>query len=405
MKRVLFVDDESRVLDGLRRILHRQRNAWEMVFMSNGQAALDEMEKHPFDVLVSDMRMPQMDGATLLSTVQQRFPNTVRIILSGYSEMEAALRAVPVAHQFLSKPCNPEQLVEVIRRASGLQELLANATLRQTIGRIKQQPSFTRTYRALVAAIGNPDVSKKEESTIVEQDAGLCAKLLQLVNSAFFGLSRRVTNIETAVSLLGTNMVKNVVLSIEVFQDIPKCNKLFSTDNLQRHCFLTGTIARALLKDPHEAEDAFIAGVLHDLGEVILLAGLPDTFEKIVRGAAEVGEARHTIENAELQVTHAMVGAYLLGLWGLPYAIVEAVAHHHGPRVVDGLHIRVLAAVHVADRLVQQTPLGDQDSATTPDPIDSACLDALGGPEQLPAWRKLVETQGGAVQREPVSGS
>lgn len=400
MKRVLFVDDETRVLDGIRRMLHKQRNVWEMVFVDSGKAALAELDKSPFDVVVSDMRMPQMDGATLLTMVQERHPNAVRIVLSGHTELEAALRAVPVAHQFLSKPCNPDQLVEVIRRASGLQELLASPSLRKTIGHIKHLPTFPRTYRALTAALVNPDVSAKEVAGIVEQDVGLCAKLLQLVNSAFFGLSRRVTNIETAVSLLGTNMIKNVVLSLEVFTDVPKTGKLFSTDTLQQHSFCTGSLARTLLKDARQAEDAFVAGVLHDVGELVLLTGVPDIFDKIARCAVEVKMHRFEIENEELQVTHAAVGAYLLGIWGLPYAIVEAVAFHHEPKGVEAVHFPILAAVHVADRLVQETSLGDQNRDVPLPPIDEGCLNVLGGAEQLPAWRKTAERQRGAIGKE-----
>jgi HD-like signal output (HDOD) protein len=400
MKRILFVDDESRVLDGIRRMLHKQRAVWEMVFVGSGEAALAELEKSPFDVVVSDMRMPQMDGATLLAQVQERHPKVVRIVLSGHTELEAALRAVPVAHQFLSKPCNPEQLIEVIRRASGLQELLSNPSLRQTIGRIRQLPAFPRTYRALNAALMNPAVGVKDVAAIVEQDVGLCAKLLQLVNSAFFGLSRRVTNIETAVSLLGTNMIKNVVMSLEVFRDAPKSNQVFSSELLQQHSFCTGSLAKALVKDARQAEDAFMAGVLHDVGELVLLTGIPDTFGKIASCAAEVKMQRFEIENEELQVTHAGVGAYLLGIWGLPYSIVEAVAYHHEPNVVQAVHIPVLAAVHVADRIVQETGLGDQNRDLPLAAINQGCLDVLGGAENLPAWRNLAQRQCGAVGKE-----
>lgn len=404
MKRILFVDDEPRVLDGLRRMLHKQRNDWDMVFVSSGQAALQEMESSRFDVLVSDMRMPQMDGAALLTEVQSRHPAVVRIVLSGHSDMEAALRAVPVAHQFLAKPCNPDRLVEVIRRANGLQELLVDGNLRETIGRIKQLPSFPRTYHALISALASPDVAMKEIAGIVEQDAGLCAKLLQLVNSAFFGLPRRVTNMQTAVSLLGTNMVKNVVLSLEVFQGAPQHGKRYSSETLQRHSFLTGNLAKSLLTDPHEAEDAFMAGVLHDIGELVLLSGAPQTFEKLVRRSSETGEERYQIENDELRVSHAVIGAYLLGLWGLPYSVVEAVAHHHEPKAVEGVHIRVLAAVHIADKLLQEGVEGDQGPAAEIS-IDPQCMEALGGSEQLPVWRALVEKQLSAIQEESSGGT
>jgi HD-like signal output (HDOD) protein len=399
MRRVLFVDDEPRVLDGLRRMLHRQRADWDMVFVTSGQTALQELDRSRFDVLVSDMRMPQMDGATLLSHVQKLHPSVVRIVLSGQSDMEAALRAVPVAHQFLSKPCNPDRLVEVIRRASDLQELLADGNIKETVGRIKQLPSFPRTYHALVSALANPNVSMKDIALIVERDAGLCAKLLQLVNSAFFGSPRRISNMQTAVSLLGTNMIKNVVLSLEVFRDAPDPGNSYSTETLQQHCFFTGTIAKSLLTDPREAEDAFMAGVLHDIGELVLLWGVPDLFEELVRRSSETGEERYRIESDELHVSHAAVGSYLLGLWGLPYSIVEAVAHHHAPKMVEGVHIRVLAAVHVADRLLQGTSLSDQ-TQVAESSIDPQCIEALGGSEQLPVWRALVAELCAAIRNE-----
>src|ERR1700677_2969395 len=110
MKRILFVDDESEVLDGSRRILHADRKRWDMQFVVGGEAAVQACEAGSFDVVISDLRMPGMDGATLLGHIQDRFPSTARIILSGYAEAALAARTVHVAHRFLTKPCNAAEL-------------------------------------------------------------------------------------------------------------------------------------------------------------------------------------------------------------------------------------------------------------------------------------------------------
>src|ERR1700690_3600413 len=120
MRRVLFVDDEPQILEGLRHRLHRQRKQWEMLFAESGKAALKILAHEPVDVIITDMRMPQMDGATLLTKVKELYPRVVRIVLSGHAELETALRAVPVAHQFLNKPSEPGVIEGVVERACNL---------------------------------------------------------------------------------------------------------------------------------------------------------------------------------------------------------------------------------------------------------------------------------------------
>ena len=120
MKRILFVDDEPRLLQGLQRMLRPQRHEWDMLFANGGEEALAVMAQTAVDVVVTDMRMPGMDGASLLQQVHARFPGAMRIVLSGQFDVEAGLRAVPVAHQFLTKPCDPDKLKAAIERSSQL---------------------------------------------------------------------------------------------------------------------------------------------------------------------------------------------------------------------------------------------------------------------------------------------
>lgn len=149
MKRILFVDDEKNILDGVRRMLHAARNRWEMEFATSGDAALLASKERPFDVVVTDLRMPGMNGAELLSHIRDQFPGTARIVLSGYSEPALADRAAPVAYRVLGKPCNAKELVDTIERVCTLQDLLCTPALRHIIGTITELPSWGKRLRGL----------------------------------------------------------------------------------------------------------------------------------------------------------------------------------------------------------------------------------------------------------------
>ena len=395
-KKILFVDDEQRVLDGLQRMLHARRGEWEMTFVDGGQAALDALDQAPFDVIVSDMRMPGIDGATLLGRVQAEHPSTVRIVLSGHAELEAALRAVPVAHQFLCKPCQAETLREVVTRACGLQALLDDATLQETLGGIDTIPALPRVYNELVAALADPEVALADVAAIVEQDLGITAKILQLVNSSFFGIKRRIADIRQATACLGTTMIRNLALSVEVFRAFEgtALPRGFSLEEEQAHANLTARIARNLVAgDKAQSESAFLAAVLHDLGRLILATKLPEVYQRAV--AASHGE-RPSCETEEAQngVSHAEIGAYLLGIWGMPYTVVEAVANHHHPARVRHESFDVLSAVHVADALAHEVS-----GATAPE-LDLDYLDSLGVVDQLPGWREMAAGEADARREE-----
>jgi CheY-like chemotaxis protein len=190
--RVLFVDDEAQILEGLQDTMRRWRRDWDMTFVIGGALALEELERRPYDVVVSDMRMPGMDGATLLQQVQDRYPGVIRMILSGHSELESALRAAHVAHQFLAKPCDAAELRRVIDRTIQLRSLMHDEALLRVATGARTLPSVPACYEQLSAAINDPDAPVEAIGELIESDVAMCAKVLQLVNSAFFGLGRRI---------------------------------------------------------------------------------------------------------------------------------------------------------------------------------------------------------------------
>ena len=403
VKNILFVDDEPAVLDGLRNLLRKQRHRWHMTFALGGKAALEELEKASFDVVVSDMRMPGMDGAELLRNVKERYPGTARVVLSGHADQEMVTRALPVAQQYLSKPCDGEQLRGVIDRVCELQALVAGTTVRDIVGRLDKLPSIPETYLRLTKAIANPDTGMEDISKVVQRDPAMCAKVLQLVNSAYFGLARPLTSVGQAISYLGLDLLKGLALTLDVFASanstLPSAG--FSFERLQQTALLTAKLAKRIAAaDPKEAEAAYTAGMVRDIGIIIFAMSMPDRLGEVGRVVAESGRSLDEVERELLGASHAAVGGYLLGVWGLPLPIVEAVAYHHVLRVMPRERMDASVAVHVADALAHGA-LAKEAGEPYTERIDVAALQALGVAGQLPEWRERAATDARAMLSSP----
>jgi len=402
MKRVLFVDDEQPVLDALRLRLHRQASKWEMTFVDSGALALEKMREHPYDVIVTDMRMPTLDGAQLLQSVGTGWPETIRIVLSGYSELEQTVRLVPFAHQYLSKPCQPHQLENVIDRCLLLHELLGQPNLRAIVGRIRKLPSVPKVYSALQNIVRDENVTIADVAKLVESDAALAARVLQLVNSAFFRLARSISKIEQAVSYLGFAAIRNLALSVEIFSSWPggTCAGL-DVDKLQLHVHAVAAAASALTAKTPKADDAMLAGLLHDIGYWILAQECPDDLNGALELACSARIPLHAAERQIIGASHAEIGAYLLGIWGLPYAVVEAVAHHHQPTRVSHADFDVLAALVIAHSLAPTDDACAFREGVPPDPkIDASYLLSVKAPFD---WDEATRRVAERMQSEEVS--
>ncbi len=390
MKTLLFVDDEPRVLQGLQRQLHGMRTEWSMNFVENGNKALMFMAGTPVDVVVTDMMMPGMDGAQLLSEVMRRHPNTIRIVLSGQADRESVLRLVGPAHQYLSKPSDAEELRNAISRAFALRDLLGNEQLKQLANRTRSLPTLPALHAQLAEELRKEEPSMENVSDIISKDIAMTTKILQLVNSAFFGLSQQVTSPSEAVIYLGLSTIRALVLSLQVFSQFEqKSIQGFSIDALAQHCWMTGVVARRIAEiehsDPKLDDQCFLAGLLHDVGQLILATGLPDQYARTLERARTEGQSLWEVEKLEFGATHAEVGAYLLALWGLPNPVIEAVALHHRPADATVGKFSPVIAVHVANVFVH-----DQ-TGTHPEwpgnQMDLACLTKLGLDGKVEMWR------------------
>lgn len=381
MKRILFVDDESEILDGFRRILHADRKRWDMQFAVGGEAALRACEAGSFDVVISDLRMPGMDGATLLGRVRDRFPSTARIVLSGYSEVALATRTVPVAHRFLTKPCNASEIKSMIERVCTLQDLLGAPEVRRAVGTIGELPSLSHTYTSLTQAVNDPTTSITQVADIIGQDVAMSAKVLQLVNSAFFRLAQRVSNVQNAVAYLGTETIKNLALASEAFRVFLPDGRIPQgvCESIQLHAQRTAAIAGILPVDPKTRDVTVAAALLHDIGSLVLASGMPDTFCSALSRARERKCETFEAEEELLGTSHAEIGAYLLGLWGVPNEAVEAMAHHHRPTRIPHSGFDCSTAVYVADLLAHELDAHPKDSTGSElRGSDRGCLETLG---------------------------
>lgn len=390
--RVLFVDDEPNVLDGLKRTLRGFRQEWDMRFALGGTAALAALDQVPADVVVTDMRMPVMDGEAVLAEVRRRSPQTVRIVLTGECSREVMIRITTLAHRILTKPCDPDDLRGAVAQASTLQGVLYSPALTAAVGRLRSVPSRPDLYTRILAVLEDPNSSLADLGRICSQDVGVSAKLIQVANSAAFGCRHTVTSATDAVQRIGTDMTKAMVLADGVLTRFdPRSIHPFTIDDVWPHSQTVAALSTRIAQ--REAGGATwlklvpSAGVLHDIGRLVLASTEPEAYVSVLRA---VQSGRVTVADAERSVfgaTHAEVGAYLLGLWGLPTPIVEAVAWHHTPFPfpcpVD--HFSLITAVHVAEAIL---------GAGEGDGPDLEYLTRLGVADRLPEWAGLAGEQG-----------
>lgn len=388
MLKILFVDDEPNILEGLQRMLRSMRREWQMSFANGGAEALAMLAEKPFDVIVSDMKMPGMDGAQLLNEVRTRYPQTVRIILSGYSEKELIMKSIGAAHQYLAKPCDPELLIATVRKACARRSLLTDEKLRQLVSGLHRVPSLPTLYSDLLTELNTASPSIHQIGEIIRQDIGMTVKILQMVNSAFFGLQRHIADAKEAAQYIGLDMVTSLTLALGVFaqfEEQPPAAAILT--DVWAHSAQVGAIARWLAAQecPTLATDAFTAGLLHDIGEVVLAVNHPAQCDEVAQLTVREALSHSQAERMIFGVTHAEIGAFLLGLWGLPSSVIEAVAYHHAPGMVQTDSFTTLTAVHLADAIRRSR---NQPEGIPPQLYDANYLTKLGLLEKLPHWHQ-----------------
>jgi HD-like signal output (HDOD) protein/AmiR/NasT family two-component response regulator len=390
--KLLFVDDEPAVLSALQRVLRPLRSGWEMVFVGSGAEALKVLVTAEFDAVISDMKMPGMSGAELLEEVRLRHPRCLRFILSGESDKGLALRAANVAHQYLVKPCDSAELKQALIEGLATRNRLEDGSMMATLSQITSLPSLPVHHIELLRALEVPSCSNDQIGAIIERDLGLSAKLLKIANSALFGFRCQISTPSQAVGMLGTETIKTLALAVGIFsQAACPPENMADMEALSRHSLLIGSLSRQLARAANvtqrEIDNAFTAGVLHDLGKLVQLWKLPEQWSTISVMSAERSISRAQAEYDLFGCSHAEIGGYLLGSWGLPIAIINAVTWHHRPSQSQVKQLSSLVFVHLAHALSRANPdFGDISSH-----VDRAFLDqCVEWPECL-KWAEKVD--------------
>lgn len=391
-KRILFVDDEPMVLRGLQRTLRKMREVWDMAFASSAQEALAILDNNPMDVIISDMKMPEMDGTQLLAQVKQRHPHVVRLILSGHVEQETTIKSVRFAHQCLSKPCDVEVLKQTLAKLFALRDILSDESIKKIVSQIESLPSLPAIYTQIMAEMQSDDPSIKNVGAIISRDISMTAKILQVVNSVFFGLPQKISNPQQAVMLLGLETIKSLVLSVKIFSEFSqKKNSWFNLDAIFNHSISVSTHAKAIVKsekmDQEVINYSLMAGLLHDLGKLILATNFKDTYRQLLTESQNSTHELWELEHETFGTSHAEIGAYLMGLWNLENPIIEAIAFHHCPAKSVSTQMGLLAAVHVANAIDHAEGLPQDQQMDLQ--YDDEYLDRLGVANRIPEWRQL----------------
>lgn len=398
---VLFVDDEINLLNGLRRMLRDLRDEWDMTFVTSAQEAVERLAQHPVDVVVTDMQMPQMDGAQLLTHVREHHPGTVRIILSGFVKEEAAIRTLSPSHQYLSKPCEPKALVTAVNQSLRLRRTLNNPSIQSAVGGVACLPVPSSVFAEVLSELDNAAASVQSLASKIERDPSLSAQLLKLTNSAYFALPIKVVSVQTAISLLGFEVIKRVFLVSGIFARFagkPEMGAVLERVSSRsfRNALVARQVARMAGMSEKAADEAACTTLLCDVGTIVLAC---HDFESVKKVASLVKTGVPILE-AECGVfgsNHALVGAYLLALWGFTDTIVEAVAFHHTPSLAGTTTCGPLAIAHIASALegVSDDPailwpfiLGDG-----PDPaLDQPFLEAVGLGRETAFWARAFRS-------------
>ncbi len=386
-KRLLFVDDEEILRELYASLDTVLGSGHEVCTAAGGEEALRLMEEKPFDVIVSDLAMPQMDGMEFMTEVVRTHPESARIVISGFADRLKVAECLTVGHRFFTKPLNFKVLSALLKRICQYSYLISTDRIRKIVCGNKALPTPPDTYLRLSEMLSSEYTEIDDIARVVEQDAGLSTKLLHIVNSAQFGSARQIASPAEAVQLLGIEVLRALMLGTQVFNFYEESPFIRATfHDLWGHSLRTAVSARKLavierLPTP-VCEECFLTGLLHDVGKLILAANAEAEYKLVIDLANQRALPLAQAELGIFESTHAQVGAYLLALWGVSDTVVRAIEMHHSLDRAQPCEFGPLLAVHVAQHL-------DPSSAREAQ-LDLATLERLGLLDRVPVWKEVL---------------
>jgi HD-like signal output (HDOD) protein len=387
---ILFVDSDENQLQSLQRTLREISDKWQIHYAHDADQALDIMQQNAADIVVSETQLSGKQGSELLQEIQLHYPGTTRLLFSAQAMRAPAQEIVHHAHQFIAKPCNSDELITILKRIMHLRSLLNNPSVEEMISSLGTLPSLPSTYQQMITALQSDSATVKDIGRIVAQDIGMSAKILQMVNSAFFGLPQQIASPEHAVTLLGIETVTNLALSAGVFTQLDTdLIAEFQLEQLWQHSMLVSGLVQRLCQaagmDQQTSQIPILAGLMHDLGKLLLATQDSAEYRRIKQQSERDNVPMYEVESESLWCNHATIGAYLLGLWGLPFSAVEAVALHHSAEQQSRERLDCLT-LYAANLLVNRST-----NAQCKDYYSTQQLEALLTPDEFTQWRSVTE--------------
>lgn len=381
MRRVLLVDDEPRVLEGLGRQLRPLRRRWQVEMVSDGQTALESVAAAPPEVIISDMMMPGMDGAELLSRVREDHPEVIRMVLSGHMGEGSILRAVSVAHRTLTKPCPADCLRGILEQVDRLCQLVPREAACRALSSLDTQPMPAQTLaRVRQAPDGEAALSTLRDLAL--GDPTLAATMLHLANLDALGCREPTLSVERAVERVGPSALIRLCDEHDFFrlaEDPPPADP-----RPARIARLAREIA-----GPEHGPIAHAAALLEDFGIQLFARLHPDRYRSLLQRCEDDPTRCPRRQRETLGCTAPELAAYLLGIWGLPARLVSAIEHHREPTRCAGEMDPVLAAVHAATAVVDEA-MGPAEGSCAPLALDPTIAQQLGASENRERWRRLL---------------
>lgn len=399
---VLFVDDQPLLLKTLQRVIRKNAPDWKVRVAISGKEALKKLEEEACEIIVSDMRMPAMDGVSLLQTVKNRYPNLLRFILSGESSPKSILNSVGIAHQFFQKPIEINEIVEALELSRSLYKRIQDPDLQNLISTVTNLPTPKEVYFKISKMLNEPMVDLMDVANVISEDVSISAKILQMVNSAFFGNGSKLDNIQDAVSTLGIQNIQSLILMIGLESGQNKTNSIISIESYAHHSLEVAQLCRWLAKRSgqkmKDQDSLFTAGLLHNVGKLVLLDRHAQYYRRM-RIKEDPYQSRLIIEKEGVEKnSHALTGAALLALWGLPARIVNAVAFHHDPEHSADVQSNYAMFVHIAEAVVNFRKNSDEKgSVFESEYINTQYFEELGLRNELETRIKEYEDLAGDV--------
>ncbi|MGA2175946.1 MAG: response regulator [Verrucomicrobiota bacterium] len=392
-KQICFAGFAEAEVAALQPALAALGGAWECVFSPDAASALAALAAAHFDAAVANLSQGGINDAELLQQAAVRHPRTLRFVLGNVADRELIVNCMGAAHQFISRPWKPAELVSIIERSLALDAWLSNDKLRSFVPRLGKLPGLPATYFEVLKRAESPHSSVESIAEVIARDPALTARLLQMVNSPACGLTEIITSPAEAVSMLGLETVKSLVLCLQLFAySAPAQGASLSLDQLWRHSFRVAKLASKIvlrcIASERMASDAYTAGLLHNIGQIVLATNLSREYSAVVEAARNRQCPLQEAELEQLGVTSNQVGAYLLGLWGMPLPLVEATALHHAPASALSIEFSMVTVVHVANVLAHEEN-GRVNGLPLPK-LDADYLATLELPKKTDAWRKLL---------------